>query len=104
MAAAEKFEADALKAAQIHELPNRQPTHSQVSPLKNLIYLQVILSAPPALLNNTGPGLSLAPRPFVAGCLRTRLHLGVELLRAPAVAVVLNIILISVCVFSGHGV
>lgn len=88
----------------IRELPNSQPRHSQISPLKILIpYLQVILSAPLVLVNNTGPGLSLAPRPGVAGCLCMKLRLGVELLQAPGVAVVLNIILISLCVFSGHG-
>lgn len=62
LAAAEEFEAGSLKAAQIYELPNSQPTCSQVSPLKILIpYLQVILSAPP-VLKNTGPGLSFGPK------------------------------------------
>lgn len=96
MTAAEKFEAISLKAARLHELPDSQPTHSEVSPLKILIpYLQLIPSAPPVSLNNTGPGCS-----FVPEAIHMRLHLGVELLWAPAVAVVLHIILISVILIS----
>lgn len=61
----------------------------------------MILSAPAALLHNPGPLLAL--RLSGAGCPHVRLLLGVELSQAPVVAVVLNVILISLLVFSGHG-
>lgn len=61
-ASAGEFGVGALEAVWTHELPNSQPMYSQVSSLKILIlYLKMILSVPPASLNNTGPGVSFGP-------------------------------------------
>lgn len=61
-ASAGKFGVGALEAVWTHELPNSQPMYSQVSSLKiPILYLKMILSVPPASLNNTGPGVSFGP-------------------------------------------